>query len=168
MDEPSPANALNLPINCAKDDTSVNWPWKYLTNPTVGSLSYEDGLVDVSESFGPASGGVTGGRLARWRYQAVGDVDIDLDYNLTASTTGGFFDSSSVSISIDVNGVEEFSDSDSDSDDTGTGDPTSASISGIAPISLPASVVPSIVVITASVEAFSLLDGEADLNYSIS
>ena len=165
VDEPTTPNALNLPINCAKDDSSTNWVWKFLQDLPTAALTYEDGLVDIDESFvDPVSEVI----IVRWRYQAAEDFTLNLSYNITASTTGDGFDDSQVRIRIDVNGVEEFSDIDTDSDDTGTGRATSASLVGTESITLPASVVPSIVFIRAETTTVTTGDAIGNITYSIS
>jgi len=136
LDEPVSASRLVVPINGAMSG-NANWVWKHYLgknitegNDEVTTRSYEDGLPNES-AFAEESGGNSSASLdLRWRYQAVSDFTISVNYDLEASATLGSGDGG-VFITVTVDGVEEFSASD---EQQGV---TSVSLSGIEDISIP-------------------------------
>ena len=84
---------------------------------------------------------------------------MELSYSASASTAGGFFDTSEVNISVSVDAAVVFGDSDSDTD--ASGQPTSASISGTETINLPASILPKRVLVSIDASGTSLVAGSS-------
>lgn len=166
LDEPDPADVSIVPVNCAKDTTSANWEWKHFKESLNVPAQYANAFPDLSDSETFNSTGEIIARAA-FAYQAVSDFDVDLTYSLSASTSGGFFDKSSVEIDVTLDNSSIFSVNDEDEDTDGTGRVTSASISGTVTLTLKASVVPLIVRITLIASVGSLADGN-DVSISVS
>ena len=167
LDEPVAPVGSELPVNCAKDTTSTNWPWRYYQISTNVTASYETGLpslTDASINTGPIES-VQGS--FSFRYQAAEAFTMELSYSASGSTSGGFFDVSNAGILVTVGETIVFDDSDSDSDTEGSGRPTSASISGVETIDLPASVLPLLVLVSISASGSSLV-ACSSANYSAS
>ena len=143
LDEPVTPTFSTLPVNCAKDTTSTDWPWRHYQASTNVTMSYENGLPSLTDSSTSATAEEEVGGGFSFRYQAAEAFTMELSYSASASTAGGFFDTSEVSMNVFLGGNFLFGESDSDTD--ASGQPTSASISGTETINLPASVLPKIV-----------------------
>tara|TARA_R110000850_G_scaffold217401_1_gene343099 strand:- start:101 stop:631 length:531 start_codon:yes stop_codon:yes gene_type:complete len=160
FDEPATASLTILPVNCAKDTSSASWPWKrrqfrqIRDNSGLNTIqTYQNGLPSDSESEITGTGG-TSPRIAlsaSWRYQAVNDFNITFNYSVTTNSTSSGI---SARARVLVNGVEVFLDEDSEE------------VNGSNTLTLPASVVPSVVIV--SVLAVGKRDGTVEASYSVS
>ena len=158
LDEPVTPTFSTLPVNCAKDTTSTDWPWRHYQVSTNVTKSYENGLPSLTDSSSGGNDEIINGSIY-FMYQAVEAFTMELSYTASASTAGGFFDTSEVSINVFVGGNFLFGESDSDTD--ASGQPTSASISGTETINLPASVLPKIVRLSIDASGTSLVAGSS-------
>ena len=144
LDEPIPATTA-APVNCASDDTSANWEWRFgfgtRSDGDPREWNYLDGFPDVSESD-PTVGTFSG--LSSWYYQATSPFSLTFTYEVIADTTTGGFQSATFSIRTKDGNI--FFDIDS-------GFGITATVSGSTTLEFPASVVPTIILINADTDA---------------
>jgi len=156
LDESSPALATILPVNCASDATSEDWPWRFAFETRSDGddpvASYVDGLPDVSAS--DASLGTFRG-YSYWRYQATGNFSLNFSYTVTASSDGGGFQVASFEVRTGIGGTVFF---DIDQLSGGT-----ATVSGSTIIEFPPSIVPERILVRADTDS----TGGGSLSYTI-
>lgn len=159
LDEPDEVDFNVVPVNCALDDTSSNWPWKFyqsLFDPASSTYvrTYEDGLPDLNESINSGPDGVSVN--VAFYYQAVSDFKISISYSLgTTSTSVGLF---TASARVQVDGVDVYNEDDLDGDEDNTVEKTTEQ-------TLPEAIVPKRVSILLTMED---ADGDYDIALSIS
>ena len=155
LDEPSPPSFATSPVNCAMNDW-LNDGWKaaqYINiykyeGGYLQSLTYESGPdIELSRTLDYTTD-VDGTLWLRFRYQATEDTEFTFTYS-----AGGVFNEAIVSI----DGAIEFADLGSP--------PFLSPISGSEVITLPATVLPSLVSVSVGSTAY---DYDATISVSIS
>jgi hypothetical protein len=163
-DEPATPSSGIPPVNCARDTTSVSWPWKHykrISNSEDSGqdvLDYVSGFPSVSASYTSSSGDEGGGIVSEFSFacQCVDETVFTLSYNLSASQP---FELAQVGVTVTIDNVTDFNDSDSG--------PT-ASVSGSTTITIQKSVVPThIKVLLISQEVSTVNGGSASMSASI-
>ena len=160
LNEPATAGSANTyPVNCAKDTTSANWPWKYYLNILRSDASNANNYSTnfPSHNISYASSGPGGNVMEiyiAFYCQCATAISFTLSYNCQVNSANYPF--STADAYITANG---FVDSDSDSDPYGAGKVSSASISGSTTINLAKSVVPRLVYIYSNVSESALIAG---------
>lgn len=113
VDEPVSAVSSTVPINCAMDDTSSTWVWRHYQNilveiggvETSNDSTYEDDLVDFEETVDSSNGdGFYLQTTNTWRYQAMQDFTLTVDFDIASDLTDGTGGEAFVTIKITVDG----------------------------------------------------------------
>ena len=159
-DEPSTPSASILPVNCAKDTSSANWPWKCYVNVDGSDndiREYSSGFQSISRSksvpvLGP--GGYINVEIAfRFYVQCSSDITFNVNYDLSATTPAYPFSSAYVGVEgyAPYSGSSGVSDGENATDLFGDLDGTSltASVNGSQTFTVPASIKPQPVYILA-------------------
>ena len=149
-DAPSTPSSSILPVNCAKDTSSANWPWKCYVNVNGSNNDtegYFNGFQSISRSkevpvLGPA-GYIYMSIVFYFYVQCSSEITFTVNYDLEATTPAFPFSLANVYVSA-YGGSGSVEDSDSVEDYEGDLDGTSltASVSGSQTFTVPASIKP--------------------------
>lgn len=174
LDEPSVASSDVLPVNCAKDTNSANWPWLCYVKVSAGSdfnvEGYSSGFQSKSISRSeiiPAGDFLSAYIEFGFYVQCSSDITFTMNYDLSATAPAFPFTEAGVSVSAG-GGSGNVGDSDSFID-SGVGLGGTASVSGSKTFTVPASIKPQGVVFIASAyTGGSLQSGFGSVSLSLS